>query len=290
MLRHKSEIKSLVYMAVITGLLVAAWSLPFFNPYLFAAMMIMAVPVGVIAHNHNHVRFFDSKFLNVMTDYWITIFYGFPAFAWIPTHNKNHHRYNNREEDHTRTWRYSEKNNLATLLSYPAISSYFQQGAILEYLKLMWDRRPQRFWFYVSQYVIITLYVGGALWLNWQKALVYIIAPQQFALFSILAINYLQHIHSDEESEWDHSRNFTGSWLNAFLFNNGYHTVHHESPGTHWSELPEKHEEIADKVDDRLNVDNFWWFMFRSYILGPFSDKFATDSLRRERMERADSS
>ena len=270
-------------MAITTGLLIAGWSMPFFNGWLFAGMMIMAVPVAVMAHNHNHVRFWESKALNVATDYWITLFYGFPAFAWIPTHNKNHHKHNNREGDDTLTWRYSERNNLWTLLSYPAISSYFQQGAIKEYLQLMWDRRPQRFWFYVSQYVVVGIYLGIAFWVDWQKALVYIFIPQQFALSSILMINYLQHVHADEQSETDHSRNFVGPVLNWYLFNNGYHTVHHDSPGTHWSDLPEKHAEVADKIDDRLNVENFAWFMFRSYILGPFSDKFATDSLRLER-------
>lgn len=284
MLRHKEDIKSVIYMAITTGVLVAAWWLPFFRPELFAMAMIMAVPVAVMAHNHNHVRFWESKTMNVLTDYWITLFYGFPAFAWIPTHNKNHHKHNNDEHDDTKTWRttgrYSEKNNLATLLSYPAISSYYQQGSIKEYLKLMWDRRPSRFWFYVSQYVIIGIYLGIAFWANWQKALVYIVIPQQFALASILMINYLQHVHANEKSEYNHSRNFVGSWLNFYLFNNGYHTVHHESPGTHWSDLPEEHEKISDKVDDRLEVENFWWFMFRTYILGLFSEEYQTDSLR----------
>ena len=283
MLRYSADWKSVVYMVLTTGLLAVAWALPFFNPWVFAGLIIMAVPVGVIAHNHNHVRFWESKTMNVLTDYWITLFYGFPAFAWIPTHNKNHHKHNNNEKDDTRTWRYSEKNNLLTLMTYPAISSFFQQGTIKEYVQKMWDRRPQRFWFFVSQYVLIALYVGGALWLNWQKALVYIIIPQQTSLFCILAINYLQHIHADEESKWNHSRNFVGPWLNFYLFNNGYHTAHHEQPGIHWSELPEKHKEIADNVDDRLNVGNFWWFMFRTYILGLFSDKFRTESMRLER-------
>lgn len=271
-------------MVVVTGLLVAEWVLPFFQPLLFAASMAMAISVAVIAHNHNHVRIWESKSLNVLTDYWITLFYGFPAFAWIPTHNKNHHKHNNDENDRTRTWRTTgrdeEKNNLWTLLSYPAISSYYQQGSIMEYLKLMWSRRPERFWFYVSQYVLIAVYLGIAFWVNWQKALVYIFIPQQFSLTAILAINYLQHVHSDETSEYDHSRNFVGSWLNAFLFNNGYHTVHHESPGIHWSDLPEEHAKIADKIDDRLNVENFWWFMFRTYILGAFSEKYRTTMLR----------
>lgn len=286
MLRHSEDWKTLLYVAVTTGFLIAAWSMPFFNPYLFAGSMIMAIPVAVIAHNHNHVRTFDSKTLNVLMDYWITLFYGFPAFAWIPTHNKNHHKHNNTEEDHTKTWRYSEKNNLWTFLTYPMVSSYYQQPAIMKYLKLMKDRLPQRFWFYVSQYVVIAAYLGVAFWVNWQKALVYIFVPQQFALFSILAINYMQHVHADEKSEYNHSRNFVGSWLNAYLLNNGYHTVHHHSPGTHWSDLPEEHAKIADEIDDRLNVENFWRYFFENYVLKLFSSRFGTDSMRLQRMKQ----
>lgn len=289
MLRYKADRKTLVYMAISTSLLVAGWLLPF-NAYvaagIFGGMMLMAIPTAVIAHNHNHVRTWKSKPLNTLTDYWITLFYGFPAFAWIPTHNKNHHKHNNTEEDHTKTWRYSEKNNLLTLVTYPAVSSWFQQGAIKNYLGKMRDRLPQRFWFYVSQYVLIGLFLAGAFWLDWRKALLYVLIPQQFSLFSILCINYMQHIHSDEKSEWNHSRNFVGPVLNFYLLNNGYHTAHHEKPGIHWSELPEAHEEIADKIDDRLNVENFPKWFISNYFLGMFSDQFGTHSFRAERKRR----
>lgn len=290
MLRYKADWKTLVYMAISTSLLVAGWVLPLENLYVvgavFAGLMIMAIPTAVIAHNHNHVRTWKSKTLNTLQDYWITLFYGFPAFAWIPTHNKNHHKHNNTEDDHTKTYRYSEKNNLLTLLTYPAVSSYFQQGAIKEYLGLMKDRLPRRFWFFVSQYALVALFVGGALWLNWQKALLYIIIPQQFSLFCILCINYQQHIHADEESEWNHSRNFVGPMLNFYLLNNGYHTIHHDKPGIHWSELPEAHAEIADKIDDRLCVESWPKWFFGNYVLGLFTDSFKTHSFREERLKK----
>lgn len=68
------------------------------------------------------------------------------------------------------------------------------------------------------------------MWIDWKKALLYIVAPQQFAL---LVLNYLQHVHANEESDWDHSRNFVGGLANFLLLNNGFHTVHHEWPGVH---------------------------------------------------------
>ena len=291
MLRYKADRKSVIYMLIATSLMAAGWLLPFGSAAsiaVFVGMMIMAIPTAVIAHNHNHVRTWESKGMNLLTDYWITIFYGFPAFAWIPTHNKNHHKHNNTEGDDTLTWRYSEKNNLLTLVSYPAISSWFQQFAIKDYLKLMKDRLPSRFWFYVSQYALIIAFVGGALLLDWRKAIMFVIIPQQFALFSILCINYIQHVHADEQSEYDHSRNFVGPVLNWYLLNNGYHTVHHESPGIHWSNLPEAHAEIADEIHDDLNVENFATWFADAYLLSPFSDRFGTESMRlkRKRGER----
>jgi fatty acid desaturase len=102
----------------------------------------------------------------------------------------------------------------------------------------------------------------------------------------VLIFNYVQHVHADEESEWNHSRNFTGKFMNFFLLNNGYHTVHHESPGLHWSETPAEHEKIKDNIDQRLEEKSFWWMIIRVYILGLFSERFRTDSMRLERMRQ----
>jgi len=99
MLGCAADRRALVYMAVTTGLLVVQWSRDTFSPFLFAACLFMEVSVSVIAHDHNHVTIWKSKPLNALTDYWITLFYGFPAFGWIPTHNQNHHKLNNREGD-----------------------------------------------------------------------------------------------------------------------------------------------------------------------------------------------
>ena len=114
MLRHRADIRSVVFMVVTTLLLVAQWLWTSFQPALFVGAMFMAVSVAVMAHNHNHGSMWKSKELNLFTDYWITLFYGFPAFAWIPTHNQNHHKFNNRDGDYTITYRVSETNNLFT--------------------------------------------------------------------------------------------------------------------------------------------------------------------------------
>ncbi len=286
MLKYKADIRTLCYMVVTTATLIIQWSLPSFNIFLFLLSLYLAVATAVIAHNHNHVSIWKAKWLNVLTDYWLTLFYGFPAFGWIPTHNKNHHKLNNKDGDYTITYRYSEKNNLITLLSYPTISSYFQQTPIYAYLGELRRTNKTDFFLYLMQYVVLAAYVIGLLLIDWQKALLFVVVPQQFALYMIMIFNYVQHVHADEESEYSHSRNFLG-WTNQMLFNNGYHTIHHIRASIHWSELPEAHKKIEHLIDPSLNESGFWSYMFRNYILGLFAKSKRTKSMRLARLAQA---
>jgi len=284
MLRSAADIRTLLYMAVATALLVVQWSRDTFSPLLFVACLFMAVSVSVIAHNHNHLTIWKSKRLNALTDYWLTLFYGYPAFGWIPTHNQNHHKFNNREGDYTITYRYTENTNFFTLLTYPTVSGFHQQKPIRQYLEKQYRINRSRFWFCVSQYVLLVSFLVAAFVIDWQKALLYIFIPQQVSLFVVLVFNYVQHVHADEESPVNHSRNIVGPVMNLLLFNNGLHTVHHDNPGMHWSEAPAAHARIADKIDPRLNEQSFCWFMIRVYVLGLFSEKARSSSMRLERM------
>lgn len=285
MLRYKADRRTLAYMAFTTALFAFQWYLGEVTWYLYPIGMFMAVAVAVMAHNHNHLPIWRNSKLNALTDYWITVFYGFPAFAWIPTHNANHHQYNNKLGDYTITYRVTEKNHLLSLVSYPSISGYYQQKAIAAFLREQWRENRARFFHCIAQYVVLFAFIGVALLIDWRKAIYFVIIPQQFALFVILIFNYVQHVHADEESGFDHSRNFVG-FLNVMLFNNGYHTVHHERAGLHWSLTPEAHAKVADKIDPVLNERSFWWYIFRAYFLAPLMPRFKTISKRQARIER----
>lgn len=284
MLRYNADIKTIAYMIVTTAVLFIQWNLGALNPFLYVFSLFMAISVAVIAHNHNHLPIWRNKTMNSLTDYWLTLFYGFPAFGWIPTHNLNHHKLNNREGDYTITYRVSEQNALWTLIIYPSISSYFQQKPIRDYLKKMRATDKKKFYLAAGQYVALVAMYIVAFVIDWQKALLYIVIPHQVSLYSVMIFNYVQHVHADEESKYNHSRNFTG-FLNKMLFNNGYHTIHHERAGIHWSLLPEAHaKEIAPHIDPVLNERSFWGYIVRVYILGLFSERFRTHSKRLERM------
>ncbi|MCU0347844.1 MAG: fatty acid desaturase, partial [Saprospiraceae bacterium] len=289
MLRFKADTRTVAFMFLTTFLLFFLWnrgselSTPVFV-LVYALQLLMAVVVSVMVHNHQHLGMWTNKWLNVITDNWLTAFYGFPVFAWIPTHNTNHHVHVNKEPDYTRTYQRTEKNNLLTLLSYPSLSGMKQQGPVFSYLRQVWGQHRRKAWFHIIQFITLFSVIIIALVLDWQKAIFYVIIPQQVSTFSVLIFNYVQHIHADEESDYNHSRNFTGTLLNFILINNGYHTAHHLSPGIHWSKLKEKHEEIAPLIDPRLNEKSFLWFLLRTYILGSFIPSCRTQNMRIERM------
>ncbi len=287
-LRNNADFKSLAYILITSLLLIIQWQWIGLNPFIYTLYLFMSVAVSVMTHNHNHLPMWHSKKLNVLTDWWLTVFYGFPVFAWIPTHNKNHHRFNNRDGDDSITYRISERNNFLTLISYPTVSGYYQQKAIMDYLKLMRSKNKEKFYLSLSQYAILISWIAAAFILDWHKALLFVIIPQQVSLFSVLVFNYVQHVHANEESRWNHSRNFTG-FLNFLLFNNGYHTIHHETSGLHWSKIPEAHKNIEYNIDPVLLERSFWWYIIKSYFLSVFFHGFKTISMRLERIKRMES-
>jgi fatty acid desaturase len=246
----------------------------------------MAMPVSVIAHNHNHLNIWTVDVLNCLTDYWLTMFYGFPVFGWIPTHNQNHHKMNNRPGDYTATWRYTEANHIFMLLAYPSVSGYHQQKPIREYLINAWKSNKPRFYYCTSQIVVLVAFIAVGLLLDWYKTLIYIVCQQQVATFTVLVFNFLQHVHADEESEWNHSRNFTGPILNGLLFNNGFHTVHHWKSTVHWSETPALHYTVEKKIDPKLNEPCLARYLLRTYILAPFVPSLRVASMRLERIAK----
>ena len=127
MLRHRADRRSIAYLAFTVALGVVQWNLPHWNPYLYAVYLFMGVSVAVMSHNHNHVSMWKSRPLNLLTSYAISIHYGHPAIAWVPTHNQNHHRLNNREGDSGRSPGLFKKNHLLALLTYPMYTGWVRQ-------------------------------------------------------------------------------------------------------------------------------------------------------------------
>ena len=263
---------------------------PSLIPYLSWVSFYLAVSSATIAHNHQHCPTFVSKRWNQIFGDCLSVFYGYPTFAWVPTHNLNHHRYVNKPGDATITWRLTNSHNLFVAVTYFFVSSYYQAQPINEFIKKARTSKPELYRSIIRQYVVSfgsqLAFLGLAIALHGFSLGFFVWAftlglPAFFALWTVMLFNYEQHVHTDPWSEYNHSRNFVGRLLNFLLFNNGYHTAHHENAGMHWSQLPAAHAAIAEHIHPDLKQRSLWWYWLKQYFLSPLFPSLGTKQIGR---------
>jgi fatty acid desaturase len=279
--RYAADYMTFLWLAFAAVNLGVIWHFPQTRSYLVPLQCYLALTAGIIAHNHNHCPTFKNRRANDVLNHIATLFYGFAAFNWIPTHNLNHHKFQNAPGDATITWRHSKKHNLVTALSYPFISAAMQAPLIDRYVKESKTKRPAQYRSIMIQLIICWGLPIALMFVDWRSTLITIGIPRLFSLFAIIYFNYGQHIHCDPYSKWNHARNFTGPVLNFLLFNNGFHTVHHMKAGAHWSLAPESHAAVAANIHPDLNQRNFWVWAFKCYVLALFDSKYGTQQIGR---------
>jgi beta-carotene hydroxylase len=249
----------------------AGWMLPI--------SMYLAYSAGVLAHNHNHRAVFASKRANALHSAVLSFFYGYPTFGWIPTHNENHHRHVNRPEDATATTRHTSRNTAWAAFTFFFASAAWQAPLIAGYLRRARRRSGKAYAWLLAQYVLV---FGGhlaacalavALYGGARGALVYASAlgvPAAAALWGLMFTNYVQHVDCEPGSRWNHSRNFVSPWMNYLVFDNGFHTVHHERANMHWSEARKAHEAVVASIDPRLQESSILSYCVKAYVLPAF--------------------
>jgi beta-carotene hydroxylase len=288
--RYSADYRTLAWCLAMPVVALAQYWNPSLIPYLSPLSCYLALSAGVIAHNHNHCPTFKNRRANGIFANWLAVFYGYPTFAWIPTHNLNHHKFVNKAGDATITWRYTDRHNWLVAASYPFISSYWQGEPTGMYISKARRENASLYRTIMTQYVVwagshvALLAFAIALFGIGQGLFVWIFAffiPAFFALWTIMFFNYIQHVHADPWSEHNHSRSFTGRVINFVLFNNGLHTAHHEMPGAHWSTLRKLHDEVAHEIHPELKPVSFWAWCFKSYVFALVAPRFGTRQVGR---------
>ena len=288
--RFSADYRTIAWVLTMPLVVAAAYARPDLLPWLSPVSFYLALAAGVIAHNHNHCPTFANKRVNGVFANTLSVFYGYPTFAWIPTHNLNHHKLVNREGDATITWRYTNRNDALVATTYFFVSSYWQSDPIKAYLRKARASNPRLFRQIVTQYVVWAGSQFGMLGVAWalhgarRGTVVWLFSmglPAFFSLWTIMLFNYFQHVHCDPWSAHDHSRNFTSKLTNFLLFNNGLHTAHHESAGAHWSTLPALHAKLERDISPSLNLRSFWGYVVRQYLLAPLVPSLGTRQIGR---------
>jgi len=289
--RRNEDYRTLLWVFGLAPALIALeYARPAWRWALLPASCYFAIAAGVIAHNHMHRPTLRSKWANEVFSAWISILYGYPVFALLPTHNLNHHKLVNRRGDATITWRYTNRHNVWVASTYFFVSAYFQSAWIKDYIRQANRDKPKVFRRIVAQYLVVAGAHASAvaLAIHWhgvrQGIAVWACAlgvPAFAALWTIMLFNYCQHVHTDPWSAHDHSRNFEGRLLNFLLFGNGFHTVHHEQASLHWADAARAHAELRPAIDPRLCEWSMLWFFARQYLLAPFWPQLGTVQIGR---------
>jgi beta-carotene hydroxylase len=277
-LRFVEDRRTLVWAFVLfpLGPAAACWR-PSLWPWLTPLFVYCSYLSGVLSHNHNHCPVFTSRRANLAYGAWLSFFYGFPTFAWLPTHNQNHHRFLNGEGDVTRTSRLGLRDGLLALLIYPLASSRFQLPLVVRCARSALAGKSAL----ATRVTVesLTLLLGHAAALGAfvaahgprLGALAYAAslgAPALFGSYWMMLTNYLQHVGCDPASSHDHSRNFVNPIWNWFVFDNGYHTVHHQHPGLHWSRYRALHRLTERRMVPELNQPSIASYVLSRYLLG----------------------
>lgn len=274
-LRFVEDRRTLLWACVLfpLGPTLALWR-PSLTLWLTPLLLYCSYLSGVLSHNHNHCPVFVSRRANALYSAWLSFFFGFPTFGWVPSHNQNHHRFLNDADDASSTARNPRSDGILTFLTYPLVCSRHQLPLVYRYAyRQLRAGGPQ-----ASRIVleVLALVVGHAallllaLYLHGASvgACVYVVAvglPALLANYWMMLTNYLQHVGCSPHSRDDHSRNFVSPWWNWFVFDNGFHTVHHEQPGQHWSRYRAIHRQREPLIDPTLNQRFILGYALRRY-------------------------
>ena len=277
-LRNRRDLQGLAYLAAQPTLMAWQWHAGF-HWMAWTATCLLAIGISVVHHNHAHLPMWRRRWPNRATDLAITLLQGHPTCAFLPTHNRNHHRHRHGPADVARTWRFGDHNHLLGWLLHPLEAVFVVYPLLLHWLRGVRRRAPGAFRWYMAQYAAWLGSWACLLALDPGRALLLVIVPQLVGLHWLLAANYLQHAHADDAAPLAHSRNFEGA-TNLFLFNIGLHTAHHQHGRAHWSELPRLHAHYRPRIDPRLLEPGLCRYVLRVFVLGLFDPRHRTRSLR----------
>ena len=267
LVKHRAEWRQIGITFVYMGLLGSMYFVPACrNVLFFAAACYFSFLNAVVIHNHLHQGIFHSRRLNMALRCILSFGSLYPASANIPSHNLVHHHF---DDDGQPDWaapgHVSFRWNLLNLIHFPNVAGPNTFAGVQRWAKAAGRRDFTRQ--YMVENVLAFGLTGVLFVFDFWTTLFFIVLPQLYGARCILRINLIQHDGCDTTSEWNHSRNFVGRAFNWIMCNNGYHTIHHNRAGMHWSQLAEAHRrEVVPRMDPSLDEPSMIQYLLRTYI------------------------
>jgi len=198
-------------------------------------------------HNHQHYKFFKVAWANRLIELIMGLHTGIVGEAWVLHHTLGHHlNYLDQTKDES-AWKTPTGRQMSRL-------EYTATVAIMAYPVALrvGQRHPKSRTKLIQNMLLTAAVLGCLLWINWVNTLIIFVIPMVVLLVMTACDTYDHHAGLDVADPYQATYNITDRWYNFFTCNLGYHTAHHLQCGRHWSELPQLHETIKDRIPATL--------------------------------------
>jgi fatty acid desaturase len=270
MLRYTADLRSIAFVATYFALIGTAYAvdLPSWAwVALSATLCLLSFFCAVITHNTVHTPIFRSRRLSGLFQGALSLTYGHPVSMFVPGHNLSHHKYTQQRKDRMRTDKLRYRWNFLNQLLFSFTVSPVIFGDNARFARIMKQKKPQWYRQFLFEAILYVTFLVVLFALDWKKFLVFVMIPHQYAAWGIVGINFVQHDGCDGADTYNHSRNFHGRLLNWFVFNNGFHGIHHMRPGLHWSLLREAHEKtLRPHLHPALDQRSLLAYSMKAYV------------------------
>jgi fatty acid desaturase len=267
-LKHPADVRQLGTVVVYYALVASMFFVPACrNVFFLGAACAYSFLVAIVNHNNLHQGMFQSRRVNLAFRCVLSLASLYPVSANIPAHNLVHHHF---DDDGQPDWADARQVrfgwNLLNLVHFPNVAGPTTFDGVTRWGKGLGRAEFRRQ--YTTEMIFAFGITAGLLVYDFWTTLFFVMVPQLWGARWFLRINLIQHDGADITSEWNHSRNFVGRIFNWFMMNNGYHTIHHNRAGLHWSELADAHRrEVVPRQDPSLDERSMVVYLLRTYVL-----------------------
>lgn len=197
-------------------------------------------------HNHSHLETFHSKTINLFHDIVLAFLTGYTTMGWKLQHVFGHHRMlQQRTIDPTFVGRFAKPD--GTWQSRVIHSVAVESVSFVDSLRVA-RGLPKKVAAVVRYRLLFEVFYQHGLYaitilLNPVASLLLVFGYNKILRLLVVKSSYDHHythgldVH-DESIAVPVNNNLPSPW---YLFNLGYHEMHHKYPSLHWSDLPERH-------------------------------------------------
>ncbi len=267
LLHHRADRRQIAIVVAYLTCVFVPYAVPACrNVWFLLAACYLSFLNAVVIHNHLHKGIFKSKALNRAFRCVLSFGALYPASANVASHNLVHHHF---DDDGQPDWAAPEnvsfRWHLLNLIHFPNVVGPNTFSGVGRWARTTRQRdfRQQYYLEQAAAFGVTGLLLAWDFW----PALFFVVIPQLWGARGILRINLIQHDGCDTKSDWNHSRNFVGRAFNWVMCNNGYHTIHHNRAGLHWSVLADAHErEVVGRIDRSLDEPSMTLYLLRTFL------------------------